>query len=341
MKFANHTVFSSFIFESIDPNDRMIYCLFCRGTFDLVDGERLEPAKVQEPVVLADKYRGDPLKSSVEIDSDLVPLKLASDITLNATAVAPNDRESPSWTVDVSMGTLSKSVRVCGPRRWQYTALKGWHLTAPDPCRSVPLRYELAFGGTHTIDGTDHVYERNPVGTGFLKESPKDRDRTIVAPQIEDPGDPIGAPGRDYRPAGFGPIAKHWFPRRTLCGTADAKWKDERWPLRPKDFDFRYYNSASDGMVYPGYLTGREDVCISGCTAHGPVRFRLPGIDVSCYAAEQNLATTIEPMKLDSLHIDLEARKVFLTWRTTFAKTGELFTAQILPGRFPRRSLAG
>jgi hypothetical protein len=321
-------------FESLDEQDRPIHVAILRGTFDILPQGGLSIAVDQQPVVTADQYHGQPLTSSVRVDTDLVPKKYHADITLNAVAHAPGGLPSPAWEVGVSVGKVSKRLRVTGPRKWQLRAA-GWELSRPEPCREVPLRYEYAFGGTFRDDEDEVRYELNPVGRGFTDTSLLKRDEEVPAPQVEDPNDPIRELERTYRPAGFGPSAKHCLPRRQLCGTADETWKAERWPLRPRDFDFNYYNSAPAGLRYDGFLHGREEVAVVGCSPHGPIRFALPGCEVTSFAVERNLSIAIEPMKLDTLHIDLVSGQLSLTWRATFTKTSRMHTLHFIPGRCP------
>ncbi len=331
MQLANHSPFPDFVFESLDERDQPIHCVLCKGTFIIGDDSRLHVAPEQEPVVLADRWRREPLTSSVAIDTDLVPRKLVSDITLDAVAQAQGEVERESWLVRVEVGKVSKSVMVWGPRQWQHSGLRGWHLSQPRPTREVPLHYELAFGGRQDIDGTDVVFEENPVGRGFVVRKPPTSE-VIPAPQIEAPHDPVRDFGRMYRPVGVGPLAKHWLPRRNLCGTADDLWKKSRWPLRPLDFDFRYYNSASAGLMYPGYLDGNERVCISGCSPGGMVRFSLPEIRLVLFAVDKGNGLTVEAMVLDTLHVDLVSNRVQLTWRLSFPGAAPLDSVLIIPG---------
>lgn len=338
MLIHNETHFPCFVFESLDRKDHPIDVVFCRATYDLtVNG--LVVAAEQSPVVLADIYRDQPLTSSVQIDTDLVPTKVAADITVNAIAHAPGGKPLDEWSANVRVGTIAKTVNVTGPRYWQHTLLRGWHLSRPEPVGMVPLQYEYAFGGRYEARDAEEIYEQNPVGRGFTSPRDADQSSKIPAPQIETPGQPIVEFGKTHPPAGLGPIAKHWLPRRSLCGTADEHWKQTRWPLRPLDFDFRYYNSASDGLVYPGFLRGNEDVLLTGFSPAGPVEFSLPSISLTLFALSQDNEITLEAMLLDTLHIDTITKQVFLTWRLTISKTSGLHTVQIIAERVKQSSV--
>ncbi len=319
MLLHNDTPFSPMFFESFDEHDRPINVAILRGTFDLVGGGILNPAEQQTPVVMADEYNGQPLISSVRVDSDLVPRKCHADITLDAVAHAPRGKPEKAWEICVTVGKLSKRLRVTGPRWWKQGAL-GWCLTDPEPCLEVPVRYEFAYGGTYRREDKEIRYEQNPVGRGFVDIDRLDRKTRVPAPQLEFLDEPIRQINRAYRPAGFAPIAKHCLPRRALCGTPDERWRFERWPLRPADFDFHYYNSASAGLRYEGYFRGDEEVVLEGLSPKGLLPFRLPGLDLLIFALNEAGQPILEPLHLDTLHISTVKMHAYLTWRATFLK---------------------
>lgn len=327
MEFRNDTPFAPMVFESLDEQDRPIHVAILRGTFDVV-GDELRPSADQQPVAMADQYFGAPLESSIRIDTDLVPKKYHADITLEAVAHAPDGHAAESWEVGVAVGVVSKRLRVTGPRHWN-SGRDEWVLSRPEPTREVPIRYEQAFGGRYRRDDREVGYEENPIGRGFADLELWPRDEPLPAPQIEHFDDPIRQPDRAYRPAGFGPVPKHCLPRRALCGTPDDRWKAERWPLRPRDFDFHYYNCASPGLHYDGYLSGAEYVHLWGLSPFGEVVFQLPARRNAVFALDRQSRIRVESMVLDTLHIDTVQMKAYLTWRWTGAKTAPLATLQL------------
>ncbi len=119
------------------------------------------------------------------------------------------------------------------------------------------------------------VYEQNPVGRGFVDPAQANKDVEIPAPQLELANSRLSKLGEHCEVAGWGPIAKHWLPRRALCGTPDQKWRESRWPLRPLDFDFRYYSSAHVGLRKEGFLRGDERVRITGVDPREDIEFRI------------------------------------------------------------------
>src|SRR6185312_7848826 len=121
----------------------------------------------------------------------------------------------------------------------------------PEPFDTIPLIYERAFGGwdRRSEDANEHRCEmRNPAGVGFRDRS-LGGDDDLVLPNLEHPDHPFRSYGDAPPPAGFGFIAPNWQPRLALAGTFDVAWDRTRKPLLPKDFDRRFFNAASPGLV--------------------------------------------------------------------------------------------
>jgi hypothetical protein len=192
--------------------------------------------------------------------------------------------------------------------------------SAPLPFEKIPLVYERAFGGWDRRDDNParHVYEaRNPVGTGFRKGAARGDDEFAV-PNVEDPENPFRVYGDTPQPVGFGFIAPNWQPRVAFAGTYDEAWDQNRKPLLPQDFDRRFYNSASPGLIAPGYLAGDEPVALLGVTDEGRIGFHLPRVPPPVCAIHlrggkrADLATN-----LDTLIVDADRRVLTLQWRAT------------------------
>src|SRR6185437_6864632 len=115
---------------------------------------------------------------------------------------------------------------------------------------------------------------------------------------------------------GFGFIAPNWQPRLALAGTFDVAWDRTRKPLLPKDFDRRFFNAASPGLVAPGHLRGDEPVVTIGASPHGRVAFHLP-----CPAAHQCLfelrgqrRVSLQTV-LDTVIVDMDLLCLVMQWR--------------------------
>lgn len=179
---------------------------------------------------------------------------------------------------------LHKQLVVCGPRAWHKNPAwkrvgslflaQQWTLAEPEPIRSLPLRYEYAYGGTHKIHAQDEAAPRikpenhlpahainqeeknpalahtvcnaNPLGLGLAEQwyVQTSQCKQIAAPQIALLDDPAPVFGEPYPVRGLGAITRAWQPRLPLAGTYNQRWVNERHPYLPFDFQFDYWNCA-------------------------------------------------------------------------------------------------
>lgn len=248
---------------------------------------------------------------SLRYTGDWAAHKPGTDVVMIATATPPPTPPNPPITqMDVSLriGPLQKLLRVYGPRVYYQGVIGGVVPGPPARMDPTPIQYENAYGGRESGAWDP----RNPAGIGFAV----DRTQLIgkPAPVIEDMS--IALPARLSTPAGFGPIAPDWEPRRTLAGTYDETWAKERAPVPPHDQDPRHACFSPHGLWSQKPLLGDEPVEVLGATPEGAWRFRLPRY-------EPEFAVTIRGQRrelqthLDTFYIDAEERKVELTWRTT------------------------
>jgi hypothetical protein len=251
-------------------------------------------------------------RGSLRCPSDYFADKPGTDVFMAGTAYPRPDRATTEVDVTLRVGLLDKAVRVYGPRVY-YQGVLGVVPGPPgrfeEPTR---LLYELTYGGVDLADPRRYATEpRNPVGTGFAL----DRARLVgtLAPAIEDPGAPAAT--RSLTPAGFGPLAADWEPRARLGGTFDDRWRKERAPVSPKDFDPRHNCCAPAGLWSATPLRGDEPVEAVGVTPDGaPWRFRLPLYDPSFACVIRGERRELST-HLDTFFIDADERVVELTWR--------------------------
>ena len=320
MLINNLTPFVPLVFKSENHDGDEFTVFVLKGTFRIVRDAPMLPVVEQAPISFSDEYYGTPMESSLRRESDLAPIKARTDICVEGSAKAANGRPQESWEVGIRCHQIEKRLRVTGPRHWSYSLLRGWQLTAPETCDSVPMRYEYAFGGVAFHKDQSLAYEANPVGRGYAACAWNRLGASIAAPQIEAIDEPVNQFNREYVPQGFGPIAKSWLPRRSLCGTADDQWLKERWPKLPEDFSFDYYHHAHSDLQYPGFLNGDEDVQVDGFHIDGPFGFRLPGYQPSVSLTFAESASTQMPLDLDTAYVDLSENMATLIWRVGFCE---------------------
>ncbi len=218
---------------------------------------------------------GDPGKSSLKYESDLVLTKPGTDIILHGHACPLSDKPVTRMEVGFKAGPLKKRLKVTGDRFWK-RGLMGIKLTSPVPFHKMPLTYENTFGGTDDSKMRHSVpagFPENPLGTGFAVK--KKNLKGKKAPNIE-----YVKKGKG-KPACFGPIPGDWPPRVNYGGTYDEKWLKDKAPLLPGDFDERFFYCAPKDQQVPGYLKGGETVEIYGMSPYGPLKFKLPMLDLT------------------------------------------------------------
>lgn len=311
----NETPFAAERSFARDIRGAQVWLVAVKGTFSIGPDGSTKIAAVQEDVCRAPQLTGEPGRSSLRYESDLVLTKRTTDVLLHGNAHAPRGEPAPQVDVMLKIAGLTKVVRVFGDRRWKRSAV-GLSPTRPEAFLTMPITYERAFGG---IDRSPQASaargweRRNPVGVGFALEEDHLVDTPL--PNVEDPHDPIASWNHRPRPAGFGPIARRWSPRLELAGTYDESWDNERRPLLPLDFDERFHQCAPGDQQAPKYLRGGEPVELYNLTPDGFLRFTLPTVTIgflTWIAGEMRP----HPARLHTIIIEPERSRLMMVWHT-------------------------
>lgn len=248
-------------------------------------------------------------RSSPRYPEDRAPEKPGTDVIMLASATPPPGAQVQSVDVSLRVETgkqsLEKAVRVFGARVFMKSAA-GVKPGPGQPVVTTPIVYELAEGGQDP-EHPDVVDFQNPIGIGKRKHP-----ESLVgqpAYRIE----PLGG----TRPAGFGAMEANWEARRRHQGTRDAAYQRERYPIKPKDFDPRFYACAHPDLHSDEPLLGDEPVEIIGATPEPAFRFRLPRyrprFEVTLFGETAELPTHLDTVLID-LH-DPKHRIVEQCWR--------------------------
>ncbi len=309
LELTNNTPFAASL--ALFPNEQGIDTLYVMVSATFTIGRRWTLAEEQPEPKAEDEYWGDdPLSSSIKYASEMHTGKPSTDIVMVGHARAPMGRPVDEMDVGLKVAKVSKLVRVFGDRQWQ-----GGSISAPQPFETMPLIYERAYGGVHIEDGQMISGESyNPAGCGYLgKRKTAVLDGTLV-PNIETPGQLIRRAGDTPSPAGFGFIAPHWLPRAQYAGTYDENWQTRRAPYLPDDFDPRFLNAASPGLVYPGYLQGGEPVQVIGVHPDGALKFKLPMVGFSANVEMHGDSESLR-FNLETVLIEPDSLSLTLSWR--------------------------
>src|SRR5260370_24347836 len=182
-----------------DKNGVHHWIVAVRATYAIGPTGSRALADEQVPPDLAPQYFGEPGKTSLRIDSDLLGKKVTTDVLVLAQAHAPGGRAATMVPVSLRVGEIDKTLLVHGMRVY-YRGLMGMTTTPPKPFVSQPIRYESAFGGidASAADPRKHPFDaRNPVGRGFSVDASTLHHRP--AHLVEHPSSgPIAKPAAGY-----------------------------------------------------------------------------------------------------------------------------------------------
>ncbi len=252
-----------------------IWLVAVKATFDILEDGRTVVAKEQPPVLRLPEHHGEPFKSSIKYEADLVLTKRSTDVIVVGHAHAPPGTAVTHLDCGFKVGKLQKLLRVFGDRTWGALGP-----SAPQPFQKMPLVYERAYGGGDAKSPTpEKDWDwRNPLGTGYAVNS--GNASGLRVPNIEDPKQLIKSWNDRPAPAGFGAIASHWQPRAGFGGTYDETWQKTRAPLLAADMDDRWYQCAPADQQCTEFLRGGEPVILHNLcppTRSGTVPGARPG----------------------------------------------------------------
>lgn len=332
------------------PGGEYVLGVLLKRTYRIVPGRPCVRANADRKLVPGDVHYDDPMNSSVRFESDFVPFKLATDVVLNATAVAPGGRPTRQMTVAVQVGQHRKELRVTGDRIARYRAGADPVFTDPEPFVVMDLRYERAYGGVDVRSDPllPFPYPRNHLGKGFAVRNDTGAVDGLELPNIEDPADVLtparvccGAIDRwqnQPQPQGFGWYSKYSQPRAALAGVmpADRKFEQELRTAYAKllppdalavyeqtrlpDMNFRFFNGASPGLAV-AFLTGDEPVRLTNLTPDGLLSFRLPG-EQPRIALDIGKGPHDPGTVLHTVQVRLDENEVDLVWRAAVPYPG-------------------
>jgi len=314
--------FESLLLPMLGRDGREHVVAIVRAAFLLDASGQLAPDPEQTPVRLEDVHAGDPGVSGPVEECDLALYKPGTDIVVVGEAHAPRGRRTGRVTVRVEVGALAKSAHVIGDREWRrWLGFGPLRPTAPRPFTRMPLLWERSAGGTDPRTATrprPRFDERNPAGCGYRSGLLRLAKAGQALPNVLRPEPPSPILRSNPEPWGFGPVGRHWWPRRRLAGTYDKAWEDERAPLLPDDFDYRYFQCGSSNLVSRGHLQGDEPVRLVHLSPEGRNEFRLPGLRLGMTVFRPGRPRERAVGALDTIVLEPSRRRVSLVWRRAF-----------------------
>jgi hypothetical protein len=321
----------------MEPSGRELLVVAIKGTFRVPteNDAALLLHEEQVPLVMSDVFYGEPGLSAPKYEVDFAPHKQSCDVLLNATAYSPDGRPAHRVEVTAEIGSWSKSFAVVGDRVWN-AAGAGFDITSPIAFTSMPINYDLAFGGTNTrdVDPAKHsAFMANPSGRGFYPHMVKDWIHGMPLPNTEESGQPVNWMEGKFKPMSFGPLGRHWEPRRLFAGTYDQTWRDEVFPFLPADFDERHYQSApiDQQIATP---SGEQRIRLTNLTPDGMRSFVLPHFEAPVHFFAKRGGREDFNATLDTIVIEPDEARLTMTWRATRPLKKNMFeVAQVLVGQ--------
>ncbi|WP_170135507.1 DUF2169 family type VI secretion system accessory protein [Nannocystis exedens] len=296
-----------------DARERCVVVV--KGTFCADDRGALTLAEFQRSLVAADEHYGDPATTSVRHECDFALEKPATDVVVVGKAVAPGGRPVKKLPVRLEVQGRVKELMIHGERRW--TSAMGIRAGDAVPFAELPITFDRAFGGMDDSDGPEQVIveTRNPVGIGFHpRRSARDIEGRPV-PNVELLGCPVSSPRDRQEPAGIGCVGRAWQPRIGLAGTYDARWREERAPFLPADFDSRYFQCAPVDQQFP-HFKGGEKICCVHMAARGAVLYTIPSWPVPVEFCFDD-GSVVRSGVLDTVTLEPHLELATLVWRAS------------------------
>ena len=326
----NYTPFEWFAFEKMAPGMHIHDVLIVKAACQiLLDGNAYRIAAVPEgeiaPIHMSDQAHDFDRNAyaSLRVAGDTVLYKPATDLLLSGAAEFSGRRGQASWAAEVSVRSHGKlrtqTLILHGERHWQWSLLKGWHLSEPTVCERIDLRYELAYGGSYAQQDRWVRHDPNPVGRGFLPLDRMDKHVYYPAARIELAANRLSAPDKPIEVPALGPIPRTWTARKRYAGTYDNAWRDGlkqngRADYAP-DFDGRFFQTAHPQGVFEPHWRGDEHISLVGLTGDKPIDAQLPGWQPVLNGQGPRGALQPQAMRLDTVEIDLTRMRLYLTWR--------------------------
>jgi hypothetical protein len=326
----NSTRFSAAAILGADRDGRDVWITVVKAGFDIATDGSITASQKQLPIHFAPVFAGDPARSGLLYDSDVDYAKVGVDLLVQGTVRTPQGSALRELLVQLEVDKRIKTLRVHGERTW-CRAVSGVVPGPAQPFTEMALTYGQAFGGFDPVDGTDW-FEANPAGCGFSKKRSDLIDRP--AHRVEYANMPSHSPKAIV--AGFGPIARHWLPRRQHAGTYDAAWLENRMPLLPTDFDERFFSAAPADQQF-AQMPSQAPIRVVGM-GDGPIEFNLPRL-----AFGVNVQTRLQSLhrqpRLRTVLVLTDSRQVVMTYADAMVCTGwkfEILDAEIIEKRFLR-----
>jgi len=319
----------------MDPDGREYLVVVVKGTFDIpTDGGEAKLSAVQQPLIAADTFTGEPGFSAPVYESEYCLTKPKCDVLLIGNAYAPGGKPASQARCGFKVGSLSKVIDVFGDRTWSGL---GNAPSRPEPFVRMPITYDRAFGGCdNSKPEKAKAFLENPVGMGFWPNLTREELEQKFVPNLQEPDKSYSSPRDTYKPVSFGPLGRSWLPRLHYAGTFDETWMEQDFPFLPRDFDTRY-NQAAPPDQQIAYLAGGEEVVLINVTPDSRRVFSLPVLDFPVEYTDVKFRRSTQRPVIDTLMLEPDAGTLSIVMRASFPLQRSMLDAkQVIVGNMSK-----
>jgi len=351
MEFINETQFTAELFRNELEENFMYNSVLVRVRYQIESNNQLSL------ITSGDKALKDIRREPVEdefgiIEADLFFPRTATDLIILGNAISTKGPVS-QMSVNVSVGPYDETLIVTGDRIWEKRLMsKSLYPSPPELFESMPLKYDLAFGGSVVTPQGEHPYPSNPIGKGYYIS--KNEALGNPMPNIENPNDmliewkePKKRKEQDFLniqrdPVGFAPYPTNWALRllkiiewdQTLQGKLNVE-DPELLAQQIESIDFNPDNGMFD-RAHPR-LSGKQiipgqNLKLTGMSSKGTIiEFQIPEPSFELMVRLEDDVFTRD-LELEEVFIDLRESIVDFSFR-------KLFDYEIIPYQIRQTTL--
>jgi len=350
MEFFNETQFPAELFRNELEENFMYNSLLVRVRYQIEINNQLTLITSGEKALK--DIRREPVEDEFGIiESDLFFPRTATDLIIIGNAISTKGPVS-QMMVNASAGPYNETLLVTGDRIWEKRLMsKKLYPSTPELFESMPLKYELAFGGSAVTPQGEHPYPSNPIGKGYYIS--KNEALGNPLPNIENPKDmliewkePKKRKEQDFLniqrdPVGFAPYPTNWALRllkiiewdQTLQGKLNLD-DPEFLAQQIESIDFNPDNGMFD-RAHPR-LSGKQlvpgqAVRLTGMSTEGIIEFQIPEPSFELMVRLEDDIFTRD-LELEEVLIDLRGFIVDFSFR-------KLFDYEIIPNQIRQTTL--
>ncbi|MFE8647256.1 DUF2169 domain-containing protein [Sphingomonas sp. NCPPB 2930] len=318
---------SSRVFRHEDSDGAPYALLVSKGTWDLRTGTLCNGAAGPGAVV---EVRDVPLYTAVgdlqldetqravlgprlthsilAVDHDRVPPKPHFDVVVNGYAHAPGGKPKPWFDAGIRVGNVLSTLRAYGPRiehKRFFSSVVGDPLA---PVRRVPLGPAFAGWGraleTLAAPADETTF---PMLSPWLEAIGADTHAADRGPQVS-----------------FGTWSEEAPHRLQWAGTYDERWRCERAPRLPRDFDRRFYNTADPALQLRAAPVPGTPIRLAHLSENSMQDIVFPAmtVDVSARYGAGTPRQQQFSLRADTLLLEPDLQRMAIVWRALIPVRG-------------------